>query len=289
MKRRDMLKLTGAAIVGASAFPVGWTAAAEKKKQKILYFTRSAGFEHEAVKRKDGQLGYGEQAMKEMAERSGLEIEITKDGAVFDGDLAAWDLIMFYTSGDLTAKELPKGRKEPGSPMSPAGKEKLLKAIDAGKPFYGIHAATDSFRSAGIDPYIAMIGGEFVRHGKQQVATVKVTSPSFPGIGGRKSLSLNEEWYAMSKFPNDLHVILLQETEGMEGKDYARPPFPATWARMHGQGRVYYTSFGHREDIWQNPDVQEIMLGGVAWCLGNAEADVTPNIEKVAPKANQLP
>jgi hypothetical protein len=30
------------------------------------------------------------------------------------------------------------------------------------------------------------------------------------------------------------------------------------------------------------------MLGGMAWAMGNVQADVTPNIDKVAPGANQL-
>ena len=50
MKRREMLLASGAAAVGVSAFPFGWVAAADKKKQKVLYFTRSAGFEHPPVK-----------------------------------------------------------------------------------------------------------------------------------------------------------------------------------------------------------------------------------------------
>jgi hypothetical protein len=74
----------------------------------------------------------------------------------------------------------------------------------------------------------------------------------------------------------------------MKGDCYQRPPFPATWARMHQKGRVFYTSFGHRDDIWTNPDVQGIILGGLAWAMGNVTVDVTPNIDKVTPKASQL-
>ena len=88
-----------------------------------------------------------------------------------------------------------------------------------------------------IDPYIAMLGGEFVTHGPQQVATMRVTSPDFPGIadqGLSGSFAMNEEWYALKNFAKDMHVILVQETEGMKGQCYQRAPFPATWARMHG-------------------------------------------------------
>jgi uncharacterized protein len=283
MRRREMLAATGAAFVGLTTFPLRWVPAAENKKQKVLYFTRSAGFEHSVVKREGDQLAFSERVLTEMGKRAGFDVHCSKDGALFDGDLDQWDLIVFYTSGNLT-----QPKEGQGAPMSPEGKEKLLAAIAAGKGFVGIHAATDSFRSRDVDPYIAMLGGEFVSHGPQQVATVTVSSPKFPGVGDYKSLTLNEEWYAMAKFPNDLHVILVQETEGMQGDCYQRPNFPATWARMHQKGRVYYTSFGHREDIWTNPTIQDLMLGGMAWSMGNVDADVTPNIERVTPQANQL-
>ncbi|MHC4693996.1 MAG: ThuA domain-containing protein, partial [Planctomycetota bacterium] len=69
---------------------------------------------------------------------------------------------------------------------------------------------------------------------------------------------------------------------------YQRPPFPMTWARKHKKGRVFYTSFGHRDDIWTNPQVQGIIVGGLAWTMGNVKVEVTPNIDKVTPKAGQL-
>ena len=46
---------------------------------------------------------------------------------------------------------------------------------------------------------------------------------------------------------------------------------------------------GHREDIWTNPEVQDMILGGMGWILRNVEADVTPNIDAVTPKAREVP
>jgi type 1 glutamine amidotransferase len=292
INRRDMLVATGAAVIGASAFPFRWVAAAGKKKQKVLYFTRSAGFEHDAVKRKKGQPSISERILTELGERHGFEVISTKDGRVFDGDLEQYDAIAFYTSGYLT-----KPNKQNTPPMSPEGKEKLLRVIAAGKGFVGFHSATDSFHSKGprgenqteVDPYIAMIGGEFIVHGAQQEATIRATSPKFPGVKEfGQTVSLNEEWYTLKNFAKDLHVILIEDNEGMHGDCYQRPPFPMTWARTHGKGRVFYTSFGHRDDIWTNPRVQAIVAGGLAWAMGNVKVDVTPNIDKVAPKASQL-
>jgi len=292
MARRDVLRATGAAVLAASVFPMHWVAAAEKQKQKVLYFSRSAGFEHEAVKLKNGQPSISDRILSELGKRHGFEVLCTKDGRVFDGDLDQYDAIAFYTSGDLT-----KPDKANTPPMSPEGKEKLLRTIAAGKGFVGFHAATDSFHSKGardqnqteVDPYIAMIGGEFIVHGDQQEAIIRVASPDFSGVRQfGEAQKLKEEWYTLKNFAKDLHVILIEDNEGMKGDCYQRPPFPATWARIHRKGRVFYTSFGHRDDIWTNPRVQDIMAGGLAWAMGNVKVDITPNIDRVTPKASEL-
>jgi len=216
--------------------------------------------------------------------KAGIDVVCTKDGAVFDGDLDQFDAFVFYTSGNLCGKcEHP----QPGGPISPEGKKKFLAAIGAGKGFVGIHSSTDSFHSPGVDPYIAMIGAEFVIHGAQQKATMKVIPPKFPGMEGLgDSFTLFEEWYSLYKFAKDLHVLLVQETKGMTGEPYQRPPYPATWARMQGKGRVFYTSMGHNE-IWHQKIFRQVLMGGLAWALHDADADVTPNITEVTPDANK--
>jgi hypothetical protein len=292
MDRRDMLRAAGTAVLATSAFPLHWVAADEKKKQKILYFTRSAGFEHDVVKIKDGKPSFSDRILTELGERHGFVVVCTKDGRVFDGNLNQYDAIVFYTSGVLTE---PNKAKTP--PMSERGKKRLLHTIARGKGFVGLHSATDSFHSKGprdqnqteVDPYIAMLGGEFIVHGAQQEALIQAASPKFPGVKqfGRWQ-RLKEEWYTLKNFAKDLHVILIEDNEGMEGDCYQRPPFPCTWARMHRKGRVFYTSFGHREDIWTNPDIQGIIASGLAWAMGNVTIDVSPNIDKVTPKAGRL-
>jgi type 1 glutamine amidotransferase len=100
---------------------------------------------------------------------------------------------------------------------------------------------------------------------------------------------MHEEWYSLKNFAPDMHVILVQETKGMRNADYARPPYPATWARKHGQGRVFYTSMGHREVVWQNPTFESVLIGGLNYILGRIDADVTPNLLEVTPEANTMP
>ena len=69
MKRREMLLATGAAALGMSMFPLGWARAATNKKQKILYFTRSVGFEHSPVHRQ----GRRAEPLREAPDRDGRE------------------------------------------------------------------------------------------------------------------------------------------------------------------------------------------------------------------------
>jgi type 1 glutamine amidotransferase len=139
-----------------------------------------------------------------------------------------------------------------------------------------------------------MIGGEFVIHGSQQKARMICDDPLFPGIKGMPAdFGPLEEWYTLKSFASDLHVILAQDTAKMDktGGNYCydRPPYPVTWAHLYGKGRVFYTSMGHREDVWSNPVFQQILLGGINWAAGNVNADVTPNLKAAAPEADRLP
>jgi len=288
MRRREFLWTAGAAAAWA-AF-AGRRSLAEAKRKRILYFTRSVGFEHSPVKRQGSELSYSEKLLTEWGRDAGFDVDCTKDGSVFDGDLGKYDAIASYSCGDLTK---PDGYNNP--PVSPAGRQRLLDAIAAGMPFVGLHSAIyfpmvrPADQAGQKDPYVAMIGAEFVAHGRQQEAAVRVTSPKFPGAQAMgESSKFLEEWYAMKTFAEDLHVILVQETKGMVDACYQRPPFPATWAKMHGKGRVFYSSFGHREDIFADPKVKSLLLGGIAWALGNVDADIQPNIRQVAPQAEQL-
>ena len=255
----------------------------------VLFFTKSSGFQHDVIKRDGDRLGHAERVFTEIGQAHGFAVTCSKDGRSFEpGEVDRWDAFAFYTTGDLT---------EPGTdgepPMTAAGKRALLEAVAGGKGFVGIHCASDTFRgpdqasrdAAGnprYDPYITMLGGRFSSHGEQQRARLSVTSPTFPGLAPSVDrVEMHEEWYALDQFADDLHVILLQETAGMAGVMYQRPPYPNTWARAHGSGRVFYTAMGHREDVWTNPTFQSILLGGLSWACRKVDADVTPNVRRV--------
>jgi uncharacterized protein len=298
MNRREMLMRSGTAALTLSAFrfPFGWaSASAADSKRHILVYTRSQGFEHSVVKRgKNNELSLAEQTVTALGKEHGFDVTCTKDGREFlPESLKKYDGFFFETTGDLTKEG---GDHQP--PMPVEGKKALLDAIAEGKGFVGSHCASDTFHSPGkkdenqepdkIDPYLAMLGGEFIVHGDQQKATMHVVDTAFPGAEGLEDFALNEEWYALKNFAPDIHVILVQMTQGMRNDMYQRPDFPATWARMHHKGRVFYTSMGHREDVWGNRIYQRLLLGGILWSIGHVNFEPTANLEKVTPQASVL-
>lgn len=292
--------LTCVALCAAAAE----TAAARKR---VLFFTKSSGFEHDAIKlvQADGRPGYAFPVLDELGRKHNIEFVFSKDGWRFTPEyIAQFDAFFFYTTGDLTmAKSDPRGDGLP--PMTPAGKAALLAAVAGGKGFLGVHSCSDTFHTGGhnehsperwrddgpaADDFVKMLGGEFIRHGKQQVAKLTVADPMFPGLAAVPTdWALMEEWYSLKNLAPDMHVLLVQKTAGMEGDEYQRPAYPSTWVRLHEKGRVFYSSLGHREDVWTNPVFQSVLAGGLNWALGRVDADVTPNLATVAPGANKLP
>ena len=307
LTRREMLRNSAFAALVLGLGGTRALRAASAPRKKVLFFSKCSNYQHSVVK-DDGGNGSGSLVGKVLAEigpKNGFDITYSKDGSLFTPEyLASFDAYLFFTSGDLLA---PGTDKNP--PMTVAGKAAFLDAIKSGKGFVGTHSAADSFHTGetvltdtkirtqryknfgdAADPYTRMIGGGFIMHSKQQVATERVVDQKFPGFTGLgSSFSLMEEWYSLNDFSQDLHVILAQETATMEGNPYKRPPYPSTWARMHGKGRVFYTSMAHRDENWASARFQGMLLGALSWATGNVDADVTPNISEVTPGAWQLP
>jgi uncharacterized protein len=269
--------------------------------KRILFFTKSSGFEHSVISWKDSQPSHAEKILALLGEKNGWQFTFSKDGSKFDQDyLARFDAVFFYTTGDLCS---PGTDKQP--PMTPAGKQALFDFVRQGKGFVGTHSASDTFHTDNevkkgpdrylnhgdkADPYVRFLGGEFIKHGAQQVATNKVTDPKFPGfVKVGNEFALQEEWYSLKDFTPDIHVLTVIDAPSMKGVEYQRPPYPTTWARREGKGRVWFTAMGHREDVWTNPLFQEILVGGIKWALGEANAEIPANLKETAPDAYTNP
>ena len=214
-----ILTLCAGLALGASA-----TLAAEPAMKKVLVFTKSSGFIHDAIKN-DGLKGHGYafRVLDALGAKHHIEFVFSKDGSLFTPEyLAQFDAFFFYTTGDLTVpKSDPRGDGLP--PMTAAGKAALLAAVAGGKGFVGSHSASDTFHSFGrngavperfdsdgaqADDYIKMLGGEFIRHGAQQKSHLRVVDAAFPGVSAVPAdYAPVEEWYSLKNFAADLHVL----------------------------------------------------------------------------------
>jgi uncharacterized protein len=305
LSRRQFLQAS--AIAGAGlVLPNRLLAAGQKS---VLIFTKSSGFEHEVIKTTAGRPSILEQAVKTLGELHGFDVTATKDGRVFDPkdhdspDFRKYAAVLFFTTGDLT-----KPGTDANPPMSEAGKQALLDAVHAGLGFVGVHAASDTFHTEPDpedrsnryiahgeheDPYLRMLGGEFITHGstpRLQAANLVVKDAKFPGLEGVTSpVSFTEEWYSLKDFAPDLHVILALDTQGMKGEPYQRAPYPATWARMHGKGRVFYTAMGDRPGNWSNTFFLNLLGGGIRWSIGDAKASLDKNLTQATPGYAEIP
>lgn len=180
-------------------------------------------------------------------------------------NLKNYDGVVFAsTTGDLPLPD-PQG---------------FLDWIQAGHAFIGIHAASDTFH--GWPPYIDMLGGEFQHHGRQVAVDCLVQDPSNPAVAHLgQSFHINqEEIYQFKNYdPTKVHDLLIL---GKHPETGAPGHYAVSWCKSYGQGRVFYTSLGHREDLWDTdptikdrkntPDIsqayQQHILGGIEWALG---------------------
>jgi type 1 glutamine amidotransferase len=302
--RRDFLRaLTSAALTAATA-NLALSDKTSAGKKSLLIFTKSSGFEHDVIKHKDGNLSIAEIALTEIGKKDGFDVTYCKDGRIFDSkEFHAHQAVFFFTTGDLTESGTDKS-----PPMSPAGKQALLTSIENGMGFVGCHAASDTFHTkpdtkdlsnryiahgAESDPYLRMLGGEFIIHGRDprlQTANIIINDPSFPGLEGVHSpVSFNEEWYSLKDFATDIHVIGTVDTSMLKNECYQRRPYPVVWARMNGKGRVFFIAMGDRPENWQNEFFLNLLGGGIRWSLGDAKANLTRNLLTAAPGYADIP
>jgi len=261
---------------------ISFPAVAEKNERplRVLYFTKSSGFEHSVVKREGGQLSHSEKILTDLFKLHGIELVCSKDGGSIDKEnLKNYDTVMFYTSGNL----LEEGNDK-NPPITKEGLAEFFQWIRDGGGFIGLHAATDSMRAEEPTEYTKTIGGAFVGHHSQEYATLDVVDPEFPAMKGLPiQFRMIDEWYIHNQLnaAKNMHVLIMLDTQSMEQEEYRKlAPYPIAWCSQDGKGRVYYTGLGHREDVWEMPMFHGMILEALDWTSGRADGDATPNFEK---------
>ena len=254
MRRSFILFLSLIVLGGVGIFSQAGRALAKQRKGHLLYMTLSAGFKHASIPT-------SEKVVKEMGERSGLfDTTVTQDVGAFTAEnLKKYDVVMFYTTGEL--------------PMTQAEKDAFIHFIKSGHGFVGVHSSTDTFYEW--EPYLQVVGGYFNDHPWHQQVTVDVADPSSPIVSFLgKSFQVNDEIYQTADFQyNTSHVLLRLDPKSVDlharGVHYRFYGWPLAWTRRDGKGRVFVTVLGHEDAVWNSKWYQEMLLNGIKYAMGS--------------------
>jgi type 1 glutamine amidotransferase len=168
----------------------------------------------------------------------------------------------------------------------------FIKWIENGHAFMAMHSGADTLHDYA--PYHVMLGGEFKTHEAQVPADLikaDQNSPATQGLPDVWNIKQEEMYQFINHDRDQIHALwfLRHHPNHPDQLGYAG----VSWCKMAGTGRVFYTSLGHREDLWSDdPDMkgrinppeiskqyQQHILGGIKWALGLAEGSATPNPE----------
>jgi type 1 glutamine amidotransferase len=187
------------------------------------------------------------------------------EGARNTRNLDYFDAIFYYGTGDnLSAQQ----------------KKDLMSFIkEDGKGFVGAHTGDDAFFEW--PEFLEMIGGYFDNHPWGVFdAPVIVEDGSFPAMKHFPArFTIKDEIYQHKDFSRDkIHVLARLDADKL---DFTKPnihrtdrDFPVAWTKMHGKGRVFYATFGHAAEAWDDPNVQKLYLEATKWALRLVGEDV---------------
>ena len=157
-----------------------------------------------------------------------------------------------------------------------------------GKGLVGSHAATDCFYSW--KEFGDMMGGWFTGHPWTTEVPLKIDSPNHPlvrDVRPDKTFVIKDEIYQFGPrgdqhqpYSRDrLHVLLSLDASQFDVSkgNRADQDYAVSWVQNYGQGRVFYCSLGHFDEVYCDPTVLRHYLAGIQYALGDLPADATPS------------
>jgi len=218
--------------------------------RKLLMITHSAGFKHD-------YLPTAVETIRNIGVGSGMfDVVATEDCSLLNrNDLKNFDAILFATTGEL--------------PMTDEQKDDFINAIRAGKGFIGVHNTADTFYK--FPEYGKMLGGYFHSHPWTQRITVIVEDRTHPATRHLpERFSVKEEVYTFKDWSRErTHVLISLDNSSVDLNKGTRADndYALCWCHNYGEGRVFYTAFGHFKDLWGEKWFQTHLLNGILWAI----------------------
>ncbi len=144
----------------------------------------------------------------------------------------------------------------------------LSKAVGSGVGLAGCHGGMcDSFRENTEWQFIT--GGQWVSHpgGDGIEYTVNICHGSSPITEGLEDFPVCSEHYYLHVDPA-IEVLATTRFPIVSYYHISNKPvdMPIAWTKFWGNGRVFYTSLGHHDDVFdKSPNAQELMKRGMLW------------------------
>lgn len=261
--RTVLLALPALLVLSLSA------ANAQGAKKNLLVISFCGGFKH-------GSIPLGIQTITQLGEKTG---EWTVDEAA--------------TAEEVAAKTTPEALKKydgvvfnnnTGIPPV-ADKAAFIQWIKDGHALIGMHAGCDRAGKGQEWPeLVEMIGAQFRTHHSQCEVTALVLDHKNPANEKLDATwSVRDEIYLLRDCDlSKLHLLVYMDKHPMDNaKDEpggAPGIYPVSWIRDYGKGRVFFTIFGHRDEVWKDPKYQEHITGGIEWALGLKQGDARPQM-----------
>ncbi|KAA5547271.1 c-type cytochrome [Roseiconus nitratireducens] len=167
--------------------------------------------------------------------------------------------------------------------ITPQAESALLDFVHEGGGLIPVHCASFCFLNS--DKYIELVGGQFQSHGFTRFQT-KIVAPDHPIMQGLKPVDSMDESYRHSRLNPDKTVL---ETRSDDSGPVSNPDGePYTWVRTSGEGRVFYTAWGHDHRTWSNIDFQRLLARGVLWACGQTLTAASADGESSDPMAQAV-
>lgn len=165
--------------------------------------------------------------------------------------------------------------------ITPEHRANISKAVVSGVGLSGCHGGMcDSFRND--TEWQFMTGGQWVSHpgGGDIEYTVNICKGSSPIIEGLDDFPVISEQYYMHVDPA-IEVLATTRFPAFNYYNISNKPvdMPVAWTKYWGNGRVFYTSLGHIDSVFEkSPTSQEIMRRGMLWASAGKEFAIKNNL-----------